>query len=63
METVSETLFLWSRTCTLYNTATVGLSKGDHYPFTWQSVVQITTTVTNCHDEVVCDLFELPDKL
>ncbi len=29
------------------------------YPFTWQSVVQITTTVTNRHDEldeVVCDL-------
>ncbi len=29
------------------------------YPFTWQSVVQITTTVTNRYDEldeVVCDL-------
>ncbi len=29
------------------------------YPFPWQSVVEITTTVTNRHDEldeVVCDL-------
>ncbi len=26
------------------------------YPFPWQSVVEITTTVTNRYDEVECDL-------
>ncbi len=47
----------------LHKTDTIGDQPFGRYLFPWQSVVEITTTVTNRYDEldeVVCEL--LPDK-